>query len=93
MNRRSFFRALAATAVVGIASHTRLGQTALAIADEYDWERQAIAGRTYAEHLARSMLETKETLVANILNRAFEPYDESRWLSGTMQGATEWSTT
>lgn len=28
-------------------------------------------GRTYAEHLARSLIETKETLGANILNRAF----------------------
>ncbi len=28
-------------------------------------------GQTYAEHLAQSMIETKETLGANILNRAF----------------------
>lgn len=28
-------------------------------------------GSTYAEHLAQSMVETKETLTANILNRAF----------------------
>jgi hypothetical protein len=28
-------------------------------------------GRTYAEHLARSLIETKETLGANILNYAF----------------------
>jgi hypothetical protein len=28
-------------------------------------------GRTYAEHLARSLIETKETLGANIFNRAF----------------------
>lgn len=28
-------------------------------------------GKTYAEHLAQSMIETKETLCANILNRAF----------------------
>lgn len=28
-------------------------------------------GTTYAEHLAQSMIETKETLCANILNRAF----------------------
>jgi hypothetical protein len=28
-------------------------------------------GSTYAEHLAQSMVETKETLAANILNRAF----------------------
>ena len=30
-------------------------------------------GRTYAEHLARSLIETKETLGANILNYAFTP--------------------
>jgi hypothetical protein len=28
-------------------------------------------GSTYAEHLAQSLIETKETLCANILNRAF----------------------
>lgn len=28
-------------------------------------------GQTYAKHLAQSMIETKETLCANILNRAF----------------------
>ena len=28
-------------------------------------------GQTYAKHLAQSMVETKETLTANILNRAF----------------------
>ena len=28
-------------------------------------------GRIYSEHLAQSMIETKETLCANILNRAF----------------------
>ena len=28
-------------------------------------------GKTYAEHLAQSLIETKETLAANILNRAF----------------------
>ena len=28
-------------------------------------------GTTYAEHLAQSLIETKETLTANILNRAF----------------------
>ena len=30
-------------------------------------------GRTYAEHLARSLIETKETLGANILNYSFTP--------------------
>jgi hypothetical protein len=34
-------------------------------------------GTTYAEHLAQSMIETKETLTANVLNRAF---------NGTYQG-------
>lgn len=28
-------------------------------------------GKTYSEHLAQSMIETKETLAANIINRAF----------------------
>jgi hypothetical protein len=28
-------------------------------------------GQTYAKHLAQSLIETKETLAANILNRAF----------------------
>jgi hypothetical protein len=30
-------------------------------------------GQTYARHLAQSLIETKETLGANILNRAFNP--------------------
>lgn len=30
-------------------------------------------GQTYARHLAQSLIETKETLGANILNRAFTP--------------------
>ena len=31
-------------------------------------------GSTYSKHLAQSMLETKETLAANVLNRAFATY-------------------
>jgi len=30
-------------------------------------------GQTYAKHLAQSLIETKETLCANVLNRAFNP--------------------
>lgn len=30
-------------------------------------------GQTYARHLAQSLIETKETLCANVLNRAFNP--------------------
>ena len=30
-------------------------------------------GQTYARHLAQSLIETKETLGANVLNRAFNP--------------------
>jgi multidrug efflux pump subunit AcrA (membrane-fusion protein) len=42
-------------------------------------------GQTYARHLAQSLIETKETLGANILNRAF---------NARMQAATayHWST-
>ena len=92
MNRRGFFRSLVASAVVAAASSTRIGQTALRIADEYDPVLAELNGRTYALALARSMQETRETLAANILNRAFEPYDETRYLSGAWQGATEWNT-
>jgi hypothetical protein len=69
VNRRGFFKALAATAVVAFASQTKLAQTALR-AVEPDWEK---IGRLYAEHLARSMIETEESLVHNILNTAFNP--------------------
>jgi len=31
-------------------------------------------GTTYSKHLAQSMIETKETLAANVLNRAFATY-------------------
>ena len=30
-------------------------------------------GQVYAKHLAQSLVETKETLAANVLNRAFNP--------------------
>lgn len=92
MNRRGFFASLIASACVAAASTTRIGQTALELVPYKDDESMA-AGARYAEHLARSMLETKETLAANILNRAFEPYDKRRWLSGAWaDGATEWET-
>lgn len=65
MNRRGFFKALAASAVVAIGRNT-FAQTALELIDD-----PVSIGRSYAEHLARSMSETKETLAANILNRAF----------------------
>jgi hypothetical protein len=69
VNRRGFFKALAATAVVAFASQTRLAQTALR-AVEPDWEK---IGWMYAEALARSMIETKEALVNNLLNNTFNP--------------------
>lgn len=69
MNRRGFFKALAATALVAVASRTRLAETALTVPPT-DW---AEVGQRYVEALARSMLETKETLAANILNKAFNP--------------------
>jgi hypothetical protein len=73
MNRRGFFASLLASACVAAASTTRIGQTALV---PYKDDESMAAGARYAEHLARSMLETKETLAANILNRAFE---RSQW--------------
>lgn len=71
MNRRGFFRSLIASAVVAAASSTRIGQTALELVPYKDDESMAIGAR-YAEVLARSMRETKETLAVNILNLAFE---------------------
>jgi hypothetical protein len=81
MNRRGFFASFLAAAVVAAASSTRLGQTALAIADEYD---PVEIGRAYTDHLIRSMIETKETLAANILNRAFEEDARHRMIDGRM---------
>ena len=63
MNRRGFFRSLVATAAVALADKTRLGETALRIVED-----PISVGQAYAEHLARSLVETKETLCANILN-------------------------
>lgn len=64
MNRRGFFKSIAATAVVAFASQTRLAQTVLrAVEPDY-----AAIGAAYAEALARSLIETKETLAANILS-------------------------
>lgn len=66
MNRRGFFKALAATAVVAFASQTRLAHYSVDVVDD-----PVSVGRDYAEALARSLLETKETISANVLNRAF----------------------
>lgn len=71
MNRRGFFRALAATAVVTLAQQTGLGKLAPIPRDPRTPEIEAEIGRQYAEALMRSMLETKETLAANILNSAY----------------------
>lgn len=69
MNRRGFFKALVATAVVATATQTRLGQTALRLVEgPRDF---TTAGMRYAAYLAKSMAETKETLAANILSGAF----------------------
>jgi hypothetical protein len=76
MNRRGFFKAVAATAVVAFAAQTRFAQTALR-AIEPDWEK---IGRLYSEALARSLIETKETIAANILNNAFTPNSFDRLL-------------
>lgn len=67
MNRRGFFAALAATALVAVASRTRLAETALTLPST-KWEE---VGSLYAQHLARSMLETKEMIAANLLNYTF----------------------
>lgn len=69
MNRRGFFRALAATAFVAVARNTWGAQTALSLSPPMP--DISAAGQRYAEYLARSMRETKEALAANILNRAF----------------------
>lgn len=67
MNRRGFFRALAATAMVAVATQTRVGQVvARVVADPIS------IGCSYAEALARSILETKMTLSANILDKTFD---------------------
>lgn len=78
MNRRGFFLASAA---ISVASTTRIGQTALAAVEPL----QLIPYHPPSPDLLallQSMEETKETLAANILNRAFDPYSPDRWLSG-----------
>lgn len=66
MNRRGFFTSLAASALVAVASSTRLGKAAINLVD--DEVSFLDTGRRYSEYLARSMRETKEILAANILN-------------------------
>lgn len=66
MNRRGFFKALAATAVIAFADKTRLADAVLPLISD-----PVAIGRSYVEALARSMIETKETLAANIMNRSF----------------------
>lgn len=60
MNRRDFFKALGAVAVAPAIP-------TLSVLLPQPGE----VGARYAQALARSMTETKETLTANILNRAF----------------------
>lgn len=69
MNRRGFFSALAAAATLAVARNTWGAQTALTLSPPMP--DISAAGKAYVDCLARSMRETKETLAANILNRAF----------------------
>lgn len=62
MNRREFFHALGAIAVAQALP--------IPLVREITPFDDHLSG-VYAKRLARSMLETKETLTANILNRAF----------------------
>lgn len=66
MNRRGFFKALAATAVIAFAGQTRFAQTAFKLVEDH-----ISMGRGYAEALAASLVETKEMLAANVMNHAF----------------------
>lgn len=66
MNRRGFFKALAATAVVAFASQTRFARHAIDEVPDSDE-----IGRAYADALARSLIGTKDTIAANILNSVF----------------------
>lgn len=88
MNRRGFFKALGAAAVAHhplLRSLAPLGvpltaAPALSFVNDTDTglyqtgaNRIAIGvGGAYARHLAQRMIDTKETLTANILNRAYE---------------------
>lgn len=81
MNRRGFFKALAATALIAAASTTRLGKTMKDFGLEKftDLEHSLAGvvpnypelGKEYAAALARSMQQTKEFHLARTLNKAF----------------------
>lgn len=70
MNRRSFFKALAATAIVATASTTKLGRTVLEIVED-----RVEIGRRYADALARSLIHTRGVLAGNVFNTAFTQGD------------------
>jgi hypothetical protein len=87
MNRRDFFKSLGVAALAPLIPTvaellpqpgvTRYVYQTIGIGfaiadDEVSDTEIAKIGSSYASHLARSVVETKETLSANILNRAFE---------------------
>ncbi len=73
MNRRGFLRSLGAVAAAPLIPLVRaIEPTMGAVGASYAWHLPDEVGASYARALARSMLETKETLSANILNHSFE---------------------
>ncbi len=79
MNRRGFLQAALAGAVastpLAALAPSRTLQTPLGVVsftnESAPESRAERIGRLYSEALARSLRETKQTLAANILNRAF----------------------
>jgi hypothetical protein len=77
MNRRNFFKSLAALPVAAA-----LPSETWSLDDMFGpplpYLDHVAVGRAYAAALAASMLQTKEMLCANILNNAFNPPD--KWI-------------
>lgn len=75
MNRRGFLRSMLAAPVAALPIPA-LAAPSFALfetPDPIELFRASEIGRQYAAALARSLMETKATIAANILNKAFQP--------------------
>lgn len=78
MKRRAFIKALAGgIATVAIGMRLARGMPEV-LADGYEYTTYSTGfagtGERYAAALARSMMQTKEAVTANVLNAAFQDY-------------------
>ncbi len=94
MNRRDVIKALVSgVATVAIGMRVSRGMPA-ALADGYEYTHQTFkvaqpAGTRYAAALARSMMQTREAVAANVYGRAFTNSGEGARRSVGVEGSPD----